>query len=67
MAHLGLPNAMNAPETLLEAVRVPGEVVVDHKVGALQVDALARCIGSDEHAHGRVLLKELFGLASFVT
>src|SRR6266542_851480 len=32
VAHLGLPNAVNAPEALLDAVRVPGQVVVHHQV-----------------------------------
>ena len=49
VADLGLPDAVDAPEALLDAVRVPGQVVVHHEVGALQVDALPRRVGGDQH------------------
>ena len=45
MADLGLADAVDAAEALLQAVRVPGQVVVDHQVGALQVDAFAGGVG----------------------
>ena len=41
MADLRLPDTVNAPKALLQAVGVPGKIVVDHQVGALQVNALA--------------------------
>src|SRR5579884_3121477 len=59
MADLCLPDAVNAPETLLQAVGVPGQVVVDHQVGALQVDALSGGIGRHQNLHLRVLRKGL--------
>ena len=48
VADLGLADAVDAAEALLDAVRVPGQVVVDHQVGALEVDALARRVGGDQ-------------------
>ena len=47
VADLGLADAVDAAEPLLEAVGVPGQVVVDHQVGALEVDALAGGVGGD--------------------
>src|SRR5205807_3066096 len=35
VADLGLPDAMNAPEALLDAIGVPREVVVDEEMCAL--------------------------------
>src|SRR5258706_14025036 len=49
VANLGLSNAMNAAKSLFEAVGVPGEVVIDHQVRALEVDALTGCIGGDQN------------------
>ncbi|HUY33425.1 MAG TPA: hypothetical protein VMV69_11810 [Pirellulales bacterium] len=40
---------MNAAEALFEAVRVPRQVVIDHQVGALKVDALTGRVGRDQH------------------
>ena len=48
VADLGLADAVDAAEALLEPVRVPGQVVVDHQVGALEVDALAGGVGGDQ-------------------
>ena len=61
MADLGLADAVDAAETLLEAVGVPGQVVVDHEVGALEVDALAGGVGGEEDAHLRVVAEGFFG------
>jgi len=46
---LRLAVAVNAPHALLEAVRIPRDVVVEHNVAALEVDALAGCLGRHEH------------------
>ena len=55
VADLGLADAMDAAEALLQPVRVPGQVVVDHQVGAaLQVHALAGGVVGDHHPHDRV-------------
>ena len=67
VADLGLPDAMDASKALFEAVGVPGEVVVDHQVGTLEVDAFAGGIGSDEDADFFVLLEEFFHFAAVLT
>ena len=49
VAHLALADAVDAPEALLQAVRVPRQVVVHHQMGALQVDAFAGGVRSQQH------------------
>src|SRR5438128_2272277 len=49
MADLGLADAMNPTEALLDAVGIPREVVIDHEMGALKIDAFTSCIGSKKH------------------
>ena len=39
---------MDAAHPLLEAVRVPGDVVVEQDVANLEVNALARRLGGDQ-------------------
>ena len=41
---------MDAAEALFEAVRIPRQVVVDHQVGVLEVDAFTGGVGGDEDA-----------------
>ena len=55
VADLRLADAVDAAEALFQAVRVPGQVVVDHQVGALQVDAFAGGVGGQQHLHLRVV------------
>ena len=55
MADLGLADPVDTAEALLQAVGVPGQVVVDHQVGALQVDAFAGGVGGQQHLHLRVV------------
>src|SRR5947209_20523602 len=57
VAYLRLADAMDAPEALLQAVRIPGQVIVDHQVSALQVDTLARGIRCHQHLHEFLLSK----------
>ena len=54
MARPALADPVNSPEALLNAVRVPRQVVVDHHVGDLQIDALAGGIGGHQHRHRRI-------------
>ena len=63
MTYLGLADAVNAPEALLQPGRVPRKVVVDHEVGALQVDALASGVGGHQDQHLLVLHKRLLDMA----
>ena len=55
-----LPIAMDAPHALLQAVRVPRNVVVDHQRAELQVNALAPRLGGDHHL--RLVAKLMFRL-----
>ena len=42
-----LPDAMDAPEPLLQPGRVPGQVVIDHQPAELEVDPFAGRLGGD--------------------
>ena len=55
MTDLRLADPVDTTEALLQPIRVPGQVVVDHQVGALQVDAFARGVGRQQHLHLRVV------------
>ena len=67
MADLGLADAVDAAEALLEPVRVPGQVVVDHQVGALQVDAFASRIGRQQDLDLGVVFERLLGFQAVLT
>ena len=67
MADFCLPDAVDTTETLFKAVRVPRQIVIDHQVGALQVDTLTSGVGSDEDTHFFILLKQFLDLAPLVT
>ena len=64
VADLGLADAVDAAEALFQAVGVPGQVVVDHEVGALEVDALAGGVGGEQDLDGDVVEEALLGLAA---
>ena len=57
MTHLGLADTMDASETLLDAVGIPGEVIVDHQVCTLKVDAFPRCVCGHQDLNVFVLLE----------
>ena len=69
MADVFLANAMDAAKALLDAVGVPGQVIVDHQVRALQVDAFARRVGGEQDDHIRVIAKTVldFGALAAAT
>ena len=48
MADFGLANAVDAAEALLDAIGVPRQIVIDHQVSALKVDAFARGVGGGQ-------------------
>ncbi|OQA04802.1 MAG: hypothetical protein BWY66_02867 [bacterium ADurb.Bin374] len=62
-ADFGLADAVDAAEALFDAVRVPGQIVIDHEAGVLEVDAFAGGIGRDEDTDVGVVAEELLGLA----
>ena len=66
VADFGLADAVDAAKTLFDAVRVPGQVVVDHQVGVLQVDAFAGRIRSNQDEHGGVVAEFFLYFAAFV-
>ena len=66
VADLGLADAVDAAEPLLEAVRVPRQVVVDHQVSALKIDALARGVGGQQHLHLGVVPERLLRLQAIL-
>ena len=45
MADFGLSDAVNTAEALLQPVRIPGQIVVDHQMRTLKVDPLTGGIG----------------------
>ena len=62
MTHFRLADAVNPTEPLLQSVGVPGQIVVHHQVGALQVDAFAGRIRGEQHLHVRVVAEGFLGL-----
>src|SRR5205814_2082985 len=59
VTHLSLADPVDSSEALLDAIRVPGKVVVDHEVRPLEVDTLPGRVGRDEHEHVFVLDERL--------
>ncbi|HLT37652.1 MAG TPA: hypothetical protein VK034_15270, partial [Enhygromyxa sp.] len=51
MTDLLLTDSVDSAEALLEPVGVPRQVIVDHQVRALKVDAFAGGVVGDEHEH----------------
>ena len=66
MANFLLTDAVNATEALLESVGIPRQVVIDHQVRALKIDAFARGISGDEHRHILLVSEEFLRLASIL-
>ena len=63
-ADLLLANAVDTAKTLLDAVRIPRQVVVHHQVRALEVDAFAGGIGCEQDLHFGKAQEALLCLAS---
>ena len=57
---------MNAAKPLLHAVGIPGQVVIDHEVGVLQVHAFASGIGGQQYHHIGVVAKGFLHLAPVI-
>jgi len=56
----GLADAVDASDALLDALRVPGQVEVEHETAELEVAPLARRLGREQHLGA--LLKAVDGL-----
>ena len=66
MAHFGLADAVDAPEALLDPVRVPRQVVVDHQVGPLQVHPFPGGVGGHQHPRPRVVAEAVLDAAAIL-
>src|SRR5947209_5500736 len=44
---------MAATNTLLDALRIPGQVVIDDCLAELEIEPLRACFGADEHLRPR--------------
>ena len=64
VADLALSDAVDAAEALFNAVGVPGKVVVDHEVRALEVESFSCGVGGDEDSDILVLSECLLDLAA---
>jgi hypothetical protein len=63
VADFGLADTVDAAKALFQPVGVPRQVVIDHQVGALEVDALAGRIGGQQHLDFGVVLEGFLHLA----
>ena len=66
MADLRLPDPVNAPEALLDSVRIPRQVVVDHQMRALEVDPFPSGVGREKDLDFGVMAEELLGLQALL-
>ena len=66
MADLGLANTMDTAKALLQSVGVPGQVVVDHEAGILQVNAFTCGISGNQYQHFRIVAELLLRLTTIV-
>ncbi len=67
VANLRLADTMDASKTLLQAVRVPRQVIVYHQMRSLQVDPFTGGIRRDQDANANVLLEKLLRLPTLIT
>src|SRR5205085_9427283 len=67
VAHLRLSDAVDTSETLLQPVGIPGQVIVDHQVCALQVDTLTCGIRCHQHLHVFLLRKGSLRLCTLLS
>ena len=66
MANLGLADPVDAAEPLLDFVRVPRQVGVDHQVATLKFHAFTRDIIRDPYQYFPILHKAFDALASLL-
>ena len=66
MADFRLADAVDAAESLFQPVGVPRQVIVDHQVGALKVDALPGRIGCQQHLNLGIVPEGFLRLHAFL-
>ena len=67
MTDLGLADSVDTTKPLLQSVGIPGQVIVDHQMRSLQVDAFAGSICGNQNTDAFILLEELLHFAAFVS
>ena len=65
MADFGLTDAVDTAKALFQTIRIPGQVIVDHQVGTLQVDAFAGGIRGEQDLDFGIVQEAGLGLAPF--
>ena len=65
--HLGLANAVDAPKSLLDAIGIPRQIVVDHQVGHLKIHTFASGICGQKNGAIAVVGKFLHRLSPVFT
>ena len=66
MADLGLANAVNSAKPLLDAIGIPGEIIVHHQVSTLKIDTFASGVGCKKHLHVWVMPEGFLRLHPFL-
>ena len=66
MADLRLTDTVDTTETLLQSVRIPRQVVVDHQVGTLQIDTFTGSVSGDQDADFLILTETLLNLPALI-
>ena len=67
MTDFGLSDSVNASESLLKPVGIPGDVVVDHEVSAMEVDTFSGSVSSYEDFHGIVTVEHSLSFSAFIS
>ena len=66
MTDFRLADAVDATKTLLNAIGIPRQVIIDHQVGPLQIDAFAGGIGGQQNLHFGIVLEGLLRLRALL-
>ena len=66
MANFFLADAVYAAKALFDFAGVPGQVVIDHQVGALQIDAVACCVIGHQNYYVFVVGKGFYSSAALL-
>lgn len=66
IASLCLTNSMNTAKSLLDPIRVPRQIVVDHQIGVLKVDTFASRVCRDQEANRRIVSEFVLDLQPFL-